>query len=206
MIITAFAMDMWKPCILTPTTRILSTITIKPNVVAVLRSSRDILERLDLLAPDIVLTDMQSPDRDTIEDVRYLMSRRPCPIVMYAGARDSQSITKAIDAGVSAYVTDEIDPDDLQSVLDLASARFEQYKSMRDELQTARTALEQRKRLDRAKSILMRQHGLSEEDAHRALQQLAMNQRISISEAAGNVIAMSEALTGAKPVHKSSIK
>lgn len=172
------------------------------HVVAVMNSSRDILERLDMLAPDIVLTDMQSPDRDTIEDVRYLMSRRPCPIVMYAGARDSGSISRAIDAGVSAYVTDDIDPDDLQSILDLASARFEQFKAMRDELHTARTALEERKRLDRAKSLLMQLHGLTEADAHRTLQQLAMNQRISISTAAGNVIAMSQALSGALPHRK----
>ena len=167
-------------------------------VVAVMNSSREILERLDLLAPDIILTDMQSPDRDTIEDVRYLMSRRPCPIVMYAGARDTASISRAIDAGVSAYVTDDIDPEDLQSILDLASARFEQYKSMRDELHTVRTALDERKQLDRAKSLLMQQHSLSEADAHRALQQLAMNQRISISEAAGNIIAMSRALAGTR--------
>lgn len=172
------------------------------HVVAVMSSSREILERLDLLAPDIVLTDMQSPDRDTIEDVRNLMSKRPCPIVMYAGARDTGSISRAIDAGVSAYVTDDIDPDDLQSILDLASARFEQYQAIRDELHSARTALEERKRLDHAKSLLMQLHGLTEADAHRALQQLAMNQRISISAAAGNVIAMSQALTGTRSNRK----
>ncbi len=164
------------------------------EVIAVLTSSRDILERLDLLAPDVVLADMQSPDRDTIEDVRFLMHKRPCPVVMYAGASDRDSIARAIDAGVSAYVTDDIDPGDLQRVLDEASLRFEQFRHMRDELQEARTALKNRKLVDKAKSLLVSRQGLSEQDAHRALQQLAMNQRISISQAAGNVIAMLNAL------------
>lgn len=169
------------------------------EVVAVMNSSREILERLDLLAPDIVLADMQSPDRDTIEDVRFMMCERPCPVVMYAGTRDRDTISRAIEAGVSAYVADDIDPDDLQSVLDEASARFDQFRNMRDELHDAREALKARKLVDKAKSLLARRHGLSEPDAHRALQQLAMNQRIPVSQAADNVIAMLETLPEPAP-------
>lgn len=164
------------------------------EVVAVLGSSAEILNRVDMLAPDVILADMQSPDRDTIEDVRYLMRKRPCPVVMYAGKKDSESITRAIDAGVSAYVTDEIDADDLKSILDMASARFRQFKSMSDELQIARGKLEERVNFDKAKALLIRHHGLDEGAAHKTLQQLAMNQRVSLSDAANNVIAMLTAL------------
>lgn len=164
------------------------------QVVAVLSSSEEILNRVDLLAPDVILTDMQSPDRDTVEDVRYLMQKRPCPVVMYAGKKDSESITRAIDAGVSAYVTDDISAEDVRSILDLASARFRQFKAMSDELQVARQELEDRKLFDKAKSLLMKHHGLDESAVHRTLQQMAMNQRISLSDAACNVIAMLTAL------------
>lgn len=169
------------------------------QVVAVLSSSQEILDRVDILAPDVILTDMQSPDRDTIEDVRYLMQRRPCPVVMYAGKKDSESITRAIDAGVSAYVTDDISAEDVKSVLDLASARFRLFKAMSDELHAARQKLEERKQFDRAKSLLMKHHGLDESSVHRTLQQIAMNQRISLSEATNNVIAMLAALPDKEP-------
>lgn len=169
------------------------------QVVAVLSSSEEILNRIDILAPDVILTDMQSPDRDTVEDVRYLMQKRPCPVVMYAGKRDSESIRRAIDAGVSAYVTDDISAEDVKSILDLASARFHQFKAMRDELQVVRQKLEDRKLFDKAKSLLMKHHGLDESAVHRTLQQMAMNRRISLSEAANNVIAMLAALPDKEP-------
>lgn len=172
------------------------------RVVAVLRSTEQILKQLDRLAPDVIITDMQSPDRDTIEDVRYLMRRRPCPVVMHSGARDGDTINRAIDAGVSAYITDEISEADIHTILDLAAARFRQFESMRDEINRAREALAVRKNVDRAKALLAKHHGLSEQDAHRALQQMAMNQRISVSDAARNVISMLDVL-GQPPSAKS---
>lgn len=167
-------------------------------VAAILRSSAEVLDRVDILAPDVILVDMQSPDRDAIEDVRYLMHKRPCPIVVYAGNKDSRSITRAIEAGVSAYVTEDIEARQLESILDLASARFRQFKSMRDELRQAREQLDERRNFDKAKALLIRHHGLDENSAHKTLQQIAMNQRISLSDAANNVIAMLAALPDSK--------
>ncbi|MEL7312412.1 MAG: ANTAR domain-containing protein [Pseudomonadota bacterium] len=165
------------------------------QVIAVLRSSADILARADMLAPDMILADMESPDRDTIEDVRLLMQRRPCPIVMYHGRKDAVSIQKAIDAGVSAYVTDDIAADDVKSILDIASARFQQFSAMSEQLRDAKTELANRKEIDKAKSLLMKHHGLDENDAHKTLQRLAMNQRVSLADAARNVAAMLVALS-----------
>lgn len=164
------------------------------NVVAILRSSAEVLDRVDILAPDVILVDMQSPDRDAIEDVRYLMRKRPCPIVMYAGTRDSETISRALEAGVSAYVTEDIGARELESILDVASARFRQFKSMSDELRQARERLDERRLFDRAKALLIKHHGLDENTAHKTLQQIAMNQRISLSSAAKNVTEILAAL------------
>ncbi|MEM9058394.1 MAG: response regulator, partial [Pseudomonadota bacterium] len=122
-------------------------------VVATLRSSGEILDRIDMLAPDIILADMQSPDRDTIEDLRFVMQARPCPIVMYDGNKDSESIQRAVDAGVSAYVTDELSKQDIKAILDIASARFHQYNRMSEQLLKAETELANRKEIDRAKAL-----------------------------------------------------
>ncbi len=169
------------------------------EVAAILNSTDQILKHLDRLAPDVIIADMQSPDRDTIEDVRYLMKQRPCPVVMHSGTTDSETINRAIDAGVSAYITDEISVRDVRSILDVACARFHQFEKIRSQLKDTKEALEGRKNVDRAKSLLARHHGLNENDAHRALQQLAMNQRISVNEAARNVIAMLDMLNVISP-------
>lgn len=164
------------------------------EVVATLRSSGEILHRIDMLAPDIILADMQSPDRDTIEDLRFVMQARPCPIVMYDGSKDSESIQRAVDVGVSAYVTDELSAHDIKSILDIASARFHQYNRMSEQLLRAESELANRKEIDRAKSLLMRHHSIDEGEAHKTLQRLAMNQRLSLVDAARNVSAMLKAL------------
>ena len=157
------------------------------RVVATLQSSAEILARIDLLAPDIILADMQAPDRDTIEDVRFVMQRRPCPIVMYAGSADSDAIQTAIDAGVSAYVTGDIDAGELTHVLNIASVRFAQFRSMAGELAKSKAAVDGRRVVERAKALLMAHHGIDEGAAHKTLQKLAMNQRISLAQAARSV-------------------
>ena len=164
------------------------------EVVATLRCSKEMLDRVGTLEPDAILASLQLPDRDVVNDVTVLMQRRPCPIVAYAGRRDSKSISRAIAAGVSAYVADDIATRDLGSLLDLAFARFRQMESMRSELRKARTALEDRKRIDKAKALLVKCHGIDESDAHKTLQQIAMNQRITLGQAANNIVGMLTAL------------
>lgn len=169
------------------------------EVIAVLSSSAELPALIDSPEPEFVLAVTQSPGRDTIEDIRLMMQRRPCPVVMYAGSRDPVSIARATDAGVSAYVTGDIETKDVRCILDVASARFRQFRAIRDELQEARQQLENRRLLDRAKALLIKHHGLDESIVHRSLQQMAMNQRISLTDAARRVIAMLSALPEEKP-------
>lgn len=169
------------------------------EVIAVLSSSAELPGLIDSPEPEFVLAVTQSPGRDTIEDIRLMMQRRPCPVVMYAGSRDPVSIARATDAGVSAYVTGDIETKDVRCILDVASARFRQFRAIRDELQEARQQLENRRLLDRAKALLIKHHGLDESIVHRSLQQMAMNQRISLTDAARRVIAMLSALPEEKP-------
>lgn len=169
------------------------------EVIAVLSSSAELPGLIAFPEPEFVLAVTQSPGRDTIEDIRLMMQRRPCPVVMYAGSRDPVSIARATDAGVSAYVTGDIETKDVRCILDVASARFRQFRAIRDELQEARQQLENRRLLDRAKALLIKHHGLDESIVHRSLQQMAMNQRISLTDAARRVIAMLSALPEEKP-------
>ena len=161
-------------------------------IVAELATADGLIRAVASCAPDVVIIDLESPDRDILEHMRCLSRDNPHPVVMFASSSDADTIREAIEAGVSAYVVDGLSPGRVRSVVEVAIARFRQYASLQSELAQARTSLAQRKLVERAKGILMTRGGRSENDAYHALRKLAMDQNKTIAEIAQGVIDTAE--------------
>lgn len=143
-----------------------------------------LLRRLSDIAPDVVLIDLESPSRDVLDEM-FVVSRAVArPIAMFVDQSDSSMMEAAIDAGVSAYVVDGLRKERIKAVLDLSIARFNAYSRLRDEIRAAKSELADRKVIDRAKSIIMRQRSLSEPDAYGLLRKAAMSQGRKIVDVA----------------------
>lgn len=152
---------------------------------------------LDLLRktePDVLIIDLDLPDRDMIEQLRVATSERPRPIVMFVDRNDSEVMKAAVGAGVTAYIVDGLTASRVKPILDVAIARFQEFDKLRRELDIAKTSLAERKLIDRAKGILMRARELSEEDAYNLLRSKAMNEQKKVAEIAQSVITASELL------------
>lgn len=166
-----------------------------PNLdVQVATAPGHLLDLLRQAEPDILIIDLDLPDRDTIEQLRVASRERPRPIVMFVDQSDNEAMKAAVSAGVSAYVVDGLTPSRVKPILDIAVARFQEFDSLRRELDIAKTSLAERKLIDRAKGILMRARGLSEEDAYNLLRSKAMNEQKKVAEIAQSVITASELL------------
>lgn len=159
--------------------------------------------RLERMAPDVVLMDLGSPSRDTLEEMLVVSRALARPIAMFVDQSDEAMIGAAIDAGVSAYVVDGLRKERVKPILDLAIRRFNAFARMRTELDEtrterdeAKTALAERKTVDRAKAILMSSRQLSEADAYALLRSTAMNQGRRIVEVADALISASSLLGG----------
>ena len=150
--------------------------------------------KLERMAPDVVLMDLGSPSRDTLEEMLAVSRALARPIAMFVDQSDDQMIGAAIDAGVSAYVVDGLRKERVKPILDLAIRRFNAFAKMRSELDEARTALADRKTIDKAKAILMNNRQLSEGDAYALLRSTAMNQGRRIVEVAEALITASSLL------------
>jgi response regulator NasT len=161
-------------------------------VVAELATADGLIRAVTSCAPDVVIIDLESPDRDILEHMRCLSRDNPHPVVMFASSSDTDTIREAIEAGVSAYVVDGLSPGRVRAVVDVAIARFRQYASLQNELVQARTSLAHRKLVERAKGILMARGGRNENDAYHALRKLAMDQNKTIAEIAQGVIDTAE--------------
>lgn len=152
--------------------------------------------RLERMAPDVVLMDLGSPSRDTLEEMLVVSRALARPIAMFVDQSDDAMIGAAIDAGVSAYVVDGLRKERVKPILDLAIRRFNAFAKMRTELDEAKSALAERKTIDRAKSILMNSRNLSETDAYALLRTTAMNQNRRIVDVAEALITASSLLGG----------
>lgn len=152
--------------------------------------------KLERIAPDVVLMDLGSPSRDTLEEMLAVSRALAKPIAMFVDQSDEDMIGAAIDAGVSAYVVDGLRKDRVKPILDLAIRRFNAFSRMQSELEEAKTALAERRTIDRAKAILMESRGMSEADAYGLLRTTAMNQGRRIAEVAEALITASSLLGG----------
>lgn len=164
------------------------------KIVAHVSASADLPGLVAELKPDLIILDTESPDRDTLENLCVIKRNQPRPIVMFTHDNDAEKIRAAIRAGVSAYVVDGLKSERLRPIMDVAIARFNEFQAMRMDLEKAESKLSERKDVERAKGILMKQRGCSEEEAYQALRKSAMDKGLRLSEVASQVITVAELL------------
>ncbi len=165
---------------------------------ALVAGGHDVVSRaegaLDLLAavrdekPDIVIIDTESPSRDVLEQLCIVHRDVPRPIVMFTDDGERASIDAALEAGVTTYVVEGLNPKRVRPILEVAQARFAADRALRDELEAARSKLVSRKLIERAKGVLMQSRGLDEEGAYRMLRKLAMDRQTTLVAVAQQVI------------------
>ena len=146
------------------------------------------------LAPDAIIVDTDSPSRDTLENICMITESCPRPIVMFAHDPARQSIREAVRAGVNAYVVDGLSPERIAPIVETAVARFEAFQAVKDELAQTRTKLSERKLIERAKGILMKEKNLSEDAAYSMLRKLAMDKNLSLGALAEQVVTVAKLL------------
>lgn len=138
--------------------------------------------------PDIVLIDLESPSRDTLEELTLASGPLDRPVAMFVDRSDDGLSAAAIEAGVSAYVVDGLQSQRVKPVIDAAIARFRMFQRMRTELAETKRALEERKVIDRAKGMLMRARGIGEDEAYALLRKTAMDQGKRVADVANALV------------------
>lgn len=151
-----------------------------------------LVRRIEEAAPDVIVIDLENPNRDMLEDLFRVSRAVRKPVAMFVDKSDTAMIAEAIAAGVSAYVVDGLRKDRVKAILDLAVSRFHAFERIREELETAKQALSDRKAIDRAKGILMKMKQIGEDEAYALLRQTAMTQNIRIAKVAESVIATAD--------------
>lgn len=164
--------------------------------IAVLTERTGLVARLESLAPDVVLLNLGNPSRDSLEESFMVSRALSRPIAMFVDSSDEEATGAAVEAGVSAYVVDGMRKERIRPILDLAIKRFHAFSRLQTELTEARTALAERKTIEKAKAILIQSRGLTEPEAYALLRSTAMNQGRRIIEVAESLITAHALLKG----------
>jgi two-component system, response regulator / RNA-binding antiterminator len=155
---------------------------------------QSLLSRIYALDPDVIVIDLENPSRDILEQMFQVSRAVRRPIAMFVDQSDAASIQASVDAGVSAYIVDGLKKERLKPILDLCISRFNAFAKLQDELDRTKSALEDRKVIERAKGILMRLKGLTEDEAYVLLRSTAMREKKKIGEIAQSILTASELL------------
>ncbi len=165
------------------------------DVVSHLSNSFDLYDAVKTLAPDVVIVDTDSPSRDALEHIALVSRDAPKPVVMFSADSSNDAIRDAVRAGVSAYVVDGMSSARLQPILRVAIERFSNEQTLRAELVETKTALNERKLIERAKGLIMKREAVDEEEAFRLLRKFAMDKGIRMGEASSRMIDIITALS-----------
>ncbi|WP_026600805.1 ANTAR domain-containing response regulator [Methylomonas sp. 11b] len=162
------------------------------EVVTLKLKELDMMQIVQTLNPDVVVLNLYAPNEAVLRTIVDINQNCSLPVVIFAEDQQTETINKVIKAGVSAYIVDGLDPKRIKAIIDIAIARFKEQQALKDELKKTKTQLEDRKLVDRAKAILIKSQGYTEDQAYHALRKLAMDRNIAIGEMAKNVISMAE--------------
>jgi response regulator NasT len=155
---------------------------------------QSLLSRIYALDPDVIVIDLENPSRDILEQMFQVSRAVRRPVAMFVDQSDAASIQASVDAGVSAYIVDGLKKERLKPILDLCISRFNAFAKLQDELDRTKSALEDRKVIERAKGILMKLKDLTEDEAYVLLRSTAMREKKKIGEIAQSILTASELL------------
>jgi response regulator NasT len=147
----------------------------------------DLAAAVERARPDLIIIDMALPDRDALEDIRAVSAASP--VVMFAGTDDPAFAQEAIAAGVCSYNLSGVALQDVRPIMASAIALFQRYRHVETELAAAKALLEERRLIERAKAILMKNRKMTEPDAYRWLQKKAMNESRKLAQVVADFVA-----------------
>jgi response regulator NasT len=147
-----------------------------------------LLKQVDEIQPDIIVIDIESPNRDILDSLSTISHFNPKPVVMFSGEKDTDTINQYIESGVSAYIVGDLQAERVKPILDAAVARFREFQKLKIELSDTRQQLASRNMIDQAKRLLMKKKNLSEDDAFKAMRKTAMDTGQKLDDVAKTLI------------------
>jgi len=161
------------------------------DIYHIARSGVPLLKEVEQLNPDVIIIDIESPDRDMLENLNQISQFSPKPIVVFSEQQNTNTtINQMVKSGVSAYVVGEVNQERVKSIVDVAIARFRLFQGLKQELAETKQKLSSQKNIEQAKRWLMDTKQLSETDAYHFIRKIAMDNSQKMDDVAKNILSV----------------
>jgi response regulator NasT len=161
------------------------------DIYHVAHSGVPLLRDVEQLNPDVIIIDIESPNRDMLENLNQISQFAPKPIVVFSEQQNTNTtINQMVKSGVSAYVVGEVNQARVKSIIDVAIARFDLFQGLKQELADTKQKLSSQKNIDKAKRWLMDTKQLSEIDAYHFIRKIAMDNSQKMDDVAKNILSV----------------
>ena len=161
------------------------------DIYHIARSGVPLLKEVEQLNPDVIIIDIESPDRDMLENLNQISQFSPKPIVVFSEQQNTNAtINQMVKSGVSAYVVGEVNQERVKSIVDVAIARFRLFQGLKQELAETKQKLSSQKNIEQAKRWLMDTKQLSETDAYHFIRKIAMDNSQKMDDVAKNILSV----------------
>jgi response regulator NasT len=161
------------------------------DIYHIARSGVPLLKEVEQLNPDVIIIDIESPDRDMLENLNQISQFAPKPIVVFSEQQNTNAtINQMVKSGVSAYVVGEVNQERVKSIVDVAIARFGLFQGLKQELAETKQKLSSQKNIEKAKRWLMDTKQLSETDAYHFIRKIAMDNSQKMDDVAKNILSV----------------
>jgi two-component system, response regulator PdtaR len=148
----------------------------------------EVLPLVRALQPDLVVMDVKMPGLDGLSAARLITDEQLAAVVVLTAFSQRELIETARDAGVMAYLVKPFQQHELVAAIEIAIGRHRQLVALQAETANLEDQLATRKLVDRAKAVLI-SGGMTEPEAFRHVQRLAMDGRTSMRAVAERILA-----------------
>jgi response regulator NasT len=162
------------------------------KVVGQAATGTDMVRTVLELDPDVIVFDIHLPHQDGLAALRQIYQERIVAAVAITADRDQELVKRALEEHVLAYLVKPVEAHQLGPALQIASARFQELRSLTTENASLRQTLQNRKIIEKAKGVLMKKHRWSEAEAFRRIQKGAMNRRMTMVDLAQAILSGQE--------------
>lgn len=160
------------------------------RILVELNSTADLCLQAARYQADIIVIDMSLPGQAELNAFSQLHYETPTPLLMYAQRDDSAFISDVVQAGVHGYILQPLTESRLDTNIHLAMARFKGTQALLNEVVRMKEQIQERKVIEKAKGLIMKNQGCDEPAAYQALRKLAMDRSQRIFDVAKNVISV----------------
>lgn len=138
--------------------------------------------------PDMAILDITMPEMDGITAATEIRKKLKIPIMLLTNSYDAQTAKRAAESGIAAFLTKPLRQQDLLPAIEMALAHTEQVEDLKEKVEDLKETIENRKIIEKAKGMLMEQGRVSEADAYRTMQKMAMDKRKSLRQVADGIL------------------